>query len=234
MPAYNEEGGIASAVAEVQRELLDAAAPAHLVVVDDGSTDRTGQILDGLAEADPRIRVVHQRNGGHGAALLTALDHATGEWIFAIDSDQQIPLAEFGRLWQAASGHDVVLGVRIRRRDPVARRALTGLVRVMLPALLGVRLRDANAPCKLFRRSAWEQARPFIPRGTLAPSLFFAVHAVRAGLRVTEVEVAHRARATGVTSLRYVRLLRFCFRAFGQLVRFRHRPGDDGPPAHRR
>jgi len=224
MPAFNEEGGIASAVAEVQREVLDAIPSAHLVVVDDGSTDRTGQILDGLAGADARIRVVHQANGGHGAALLTALDRATGEWIFAIDSDQQVPLAAFCRLWPLASSHDVVLGVRARRRDPLARRALTGLVRLVLPLLLGVRLRDANAPCKLFRRSAWEQARRFIPDGTLAPSLFFAVHAVRAGLRVVEVEVAHRPRATGVTSLRYARLLRFCCRAFGQLVRYRRRP----------
>lgn len=224
MPAYNEESGIASAVAEVQREVLDAVPSAHLVVVDDGSKDRTGQILDALAETDARIRVVHRANGGHGAALLTALDHATGEWIFAIDSDQQIPLSEFRRLWPLASGHAVVLGVRARRRDPLARVALTGLVRLALPLLLGVRLRDANAPCKLFRRSAWEQARPFIPADTLAPSLFFAVHAVRAGLEVVEIEVAHRPRATGVTSLRYFRLLRFCCRAFEQLIRFRRSP----------
>lgn len=223
MPAYNEEAGIAAAVAEVQREVLDAVAPSRLVVVDDGSRDRTGHILDALAAADGRIRVIHQVNGGHGAALLTALDHATGEWILAVDSDRQIPLAEFPRLWRLATSQDVVLGVRVHRQDPVARLLLTRLVRLALLLLLGVRLRDGNAPCKLFRRSAWEQARPFIPAGTLTPSLFFAAHAVRARLRVVEVEVAHRPRATGVSSLRDLRLLRFCARAFGQLVRFRRR-----------
>ena len=73
MPAYNEEGGIEHAVGEVQHFVLDRVEDAELVVVDDGSTDRTGMILDRWAAKEPRLRVIHQTNKGHGGALRTGL-----------------------------------------------------------------------------------------------------------------------------------------------------------------
>jgi glycosyltransferase involved in cell wall biosynthesis len=221
MPAYNEEAGISEAVSEVQREVLDQVEGAGAIVINDGSRDRTGSILDALAASDGRIRVIHQANGGHGAALLTGLAAAPGEWILLVDSDRQIPLTSFAGLWSEASARDVVLGVRVQRKDPITRRLLSATVRTAILAMFGVRLRDANAPCKLIRRSVWLRVRAAIPPGTLAPSIFLAIQAVRLGLRVTEVDVPHRPRATGVASLRSLRLLRFCFRGFRQLLGFR-------------
>ena len=78
MPAYNEEQGIAEAVAEVLREVVARVPGSELVVVDDGSRDATGRILDELARAEPALRVIHQPNGGHGRALRTGLDAAAG------------------------------------------------------------------------------------------------------------------------------------------------------------
>jgi glycosyltransferase involved in cell wall biosynthesis len=72
MPAYNEEDGLAAAVAEVQRCVLDSVPDSELVVVDDGSRDGTPAILDALAARDPRIRAIHRANGGHGPAVTTA------------------------------------------------------------------------------------------------------------------------------------------------------------------
>ena len=68
MPVYNEEGAIEAAVREVQEHVLDAVPGAELIVVDDGSRDATGAILDRLARTDGRLHVIHQPNGGHGAA----------------------------------------------------------------------------------------------------------------------------------------------------------------------
>src|SRR2546426_2192 len=106
MPAYNEEGAIEEAVAEIRQHVLDAVKGSDLVVVNDGSRDKTGDILDRLAKQDDRVRVVHQANGGHGRALRTGLDAARGEYIFLIDSDRQIPLDAFALVWQAAQGKD--------------------------------------------------------------------------------------------------------------------------------
>src|SRR5215470_9236386 len=100
MPAYNEEASIAEAVREVGLEVLDMVPGSELIVVDDGSTDRTGAILDALSELDPRLCVIHQANCGHGSALMTGLERSDAEWVLLIDSDQQIPVGHFSAFWE--------------------------------------------------------------------------------------------------------------------------------------
>src|SRR5262245_17430036 len=99
MPAYNEEGAITTAVAEVREWILDRVPGSDLLVVDDGSRDGTGAILDRLAAEDPRVGVVHRPNGGHGPALRTGIEAASGDALFLIDSDRQIPLTGFAKFW---------------------------------------------------------------------------------------------------------------------------------------
>ncbi len=223
MPAYNEETVIENAVREACSAVLAASAPSELIVVDDGSTDGTGPILDRLSAADRRIIVIHRRNAGHGQALLTGLDAARGDYVLLVDSDMQIPLESFRMFWPPPPGVDAMLGVRARRRDPPARLALSSLIRFCVRLLCGVRLRDANAPFKLIRRNVWMEARAFMPENTLAPSLFLAIFARRRRLATMEKEVPHRARAGGISSLRYARLLMFCIRAFRQMLAFNRR-----------
>ncbi len=223
MPAYNEEDGIETAVREVGRWALDAVAGSELLVVDDGSRDRTGGILDGLTAGEPRLRVIHQPNAGHGGALQRGLEEARGEYVLIIDSDRQVPIEAFGPLWEAARGRDGAFGVRVDRRDPLHRLVLSSIVRVALRLIFGVRLRDANAPFKIIRRAVWISARELVPPGTLAPSIFLAIFARASGLDVVELDVPHRKRTTGVVSIRRLKLVRFCARAFGQLLAFRRR-----------
>jgi glycosyltransferase involved in cell wall biosynthesis len=222
MPAYNEEGAIEAAVDDVRAHVLDIVGGSLLLVVNDGSRDRTGAILDAIAARDPRVRVLHQPNGGHGAALMAGLSRATTDYVFLLDSDRQIPLDDFPSAWAlACGGRDAVFGVRRHRDDPAIRLALTAVVRRAVRLMFGVAIHDANVPYKLVRRAAWERASAIIPPGTLAPSLFLAAYMKARGLDVAELEVAHRERQTGVVSIRRWKLLRFCARAFRQLVRFR-------------
>lgn len=232
MPAYNEEACIADAVGEVRQHVLDRVPDSELLVVNDGSKDGTGRILDALAAADSRVRVIHQVNGGHGRALLTGLDGATGEYLFLIDSDRQIPLEAFAVLWEEARLGDGAFGVRAKRHDPLHRLLLTRLVRGAIALLFGVRVRDANIPFKIVRRSIWEDARPYIPDDTLTPSLFLAIFAATAGASIAYRRVPHRERETGVVSIRHWKLLKFCTRALRQLVAFHGRlPRHSARPA---
>jgi glycosyltransferase involved in cell wall biosynthesis len=223
MPAYNEEAAIADAVKDVILNVFSVIPEVELVVVNDGSRDATGSILDGLASQESRIRVVHQANAGHGPALRAALDAARGDFVLLIDSDRQISLVSFGTLWLQASKCDALLGIRARRQDPQLRLLLTAAVRQALPLLFGARIRDANVPFKILRRSIWLQAAPLIPPDTLAPSLFLAVFLRRGGFTVREATVPHQERKTGVVSIRRWKLLKFCTRAFMQLLAFRGR-----------
>lgn len=222
MPAYNEEDAIALAVDEVQRLVLDRVPGAELIVINDGSRDGTGRVLDELRANDARIRVIHQQNAGHGGALMAGLDAAQGELLFLIDSDRQIPLDDFPAAWShVARGADGVFGVRRHRDDPALRVWLSRGIRIVLRVLFSVTAQDANVPYKLFRRAVWHDARPSIPRGTLAPSLFLAIYARRRGYAIVDIDVVHTQRRTGKVSIRRLRLLKFCLKGFQQLLGFR-------------
>jgi len=222
MPAYNEAEGIASAVEAVRARVLDQVEASELVVVNDGSKDATGALLDGIAQGDPRVRVIHKPNGGHGPAIMTGMAAASGTYLFLVDSDDQIPLTDFEPMWAAVEqGRAAAFGVRRVRQDARLRQLLTVVIRYSLVALFGVRLHDANVPFKLLHRNLWEAARAHIPEGTLAPSLFLAVFAARRGTDIAFVEVGHQDRRTGTVSIRRWRLVKFCARAFRQLVTFR-------------
>ena len=224
MPVYNEEGAIVLALDDVQRHVLSVVPGAELIVIDDGSRDRTGALLDEAAARDPRIRVVHQVNSGHGGAILAGLAAARGECVFLVDSDRQIPLDRFPEAWAAmASGRDAVFGVRRRRHDPALRLYLTRFIKRAIAVMFGVQLEDANVPYKLLRRSIWEAARPYIPDGTLAPSLFLAIVTRLRGHDILEIDVAHKERNTGEVSIRRIKLLKFCLRGFSQMLELRRR-----------
>ena len=224
MPVYNEQDAIVSAVEDVQRHVLDHVPGSELVVVDDGSRDRTGELLDQATAGDRRVRVIHRVNGGHGAALLTGLEASTAEYVFLIDSDRQIPLDDFASAWShIVSGRDAVFGVRRRRYDPKLRLYLSGLIRQSVNVLFRVRLHDANVPYKLFRRAIWSDVRDCVPDGTLAPSMFLAIAAKSRGYNILEVDVTHKERDTGEVSLRHLKLLKFCARGLAQLFGLRAR-----------
>jgi glycosyltransferase involved in cell wall biosynthesis len=222
MPAYDEEAAIADAVHDAVAHVMPVVGDGEIVVVDDGSRDRTAAILDELALREPWLRVLHKPNGGHGSALIAGADAASGEWLLLVDSDRQIPLESFSRLWDEVQSHGgAAFGVRRRRNDPRLRLWLTALIRHALRVLFGTELYDANVPFKLVRRADWREARRLIPDDTLAPSLFLAIHLARRGVRIAQIDVPHRERETGTVSIRRWKLFRFCQRAFLQLLRFR-------------
>jgi dolichol-phosphate mannosyltransferase len=224
MPAYNEQDAIEAAVDDVQRHVLDKVSDSELVVVNDGSKDRTGELLDRMAEADTRVRAHHKPNGGHGPAIIAGLAEARGDYVFLVDSDRQIPLEHFDQLWRAVNGgKDAAFGVRRNRDDPRIRLWLTSVIRLALRALFGVTLYDANVPFKLLRRSTWQEAHALIPDDTLAPSLFLAVYMKLRGLDIAEIDVSHRERETGEVSIKRWKLVKFCARAFGQMTQFRRK-----------
>jgi dolichol-phosphate mannosyltransferase len=224
MPVYNEQDAIVAAVEDVQRHVLDHVPASELVVVNDGSRDGTAALLDKMSGADRRIRVIHQANGGHGRALLTGLDCSSGEYIFLVDSDRQIPLVDFKAAWeQVGTGSDAVFGVRRRRFDPKLRIYLSALVRESVNVLFRVRLQDANVPYKLFRRAVWTDVRDCVPDDTLAPSMFLAIAAKSRGYKILEIDVTHKERDTGEVSLRHFRLLKFCARGLAQMIGLRRR-----------
>lgn len=208
LPAHNEEAAIEGVIREVVatvRELTSGAA--EVLVIDDGSTDGTGAILDRLAGELDEVEVVHQRpNRGHGAALLAGWERAQGAWVGHLDTDDQIPADQLARLWPERNGADLVLGIRTDRDDPRHRLVVTKVLRALVHRLAGQPVRDANVPCKLASADLLAEALPLLPADTFAPSVGLVVVAARRGRVIRQVPVVHRARPHGTSSLKPVRL----------------------------
>jgi glycosyltransferase involved in cell wall biosynthesis len=222
VPAYNEAEGIGELILEIEREVVVRHARTEVIVVDDASTDGTAAVLERLARDRPWLRVERAaQNAGHGPSVVRGLELAGGEWIFQLDSDRQFVVAELARLWEVRDRADLVLGVRVERRDPGHRIVLSLAVRLVASALAGRKLRDPNVPFRLLRGKLWSELRPLVGPDTLAPSILIAVGAAVTGRRIVEVPITHLPRLHGASSLRRWRLVVFSLRGLRQLAAYR-------------
>lgn len=197
LPAYNEESNIEDTLDAACVMLPEFVEAFEVVVVDDGSRDRTAEIVTSFARQDPRVRLVqHDTNLGYGAAVGTGLKAARGDLSAFVDSDGQFSLLDLPQLLVRLDGSDVVVGYRHRRADRWNRRlnawAWTRLNRL----ILGVPARDLDCAFKLFRRSALDQLR--LTATSPAINAEILVQCVRRGLRVAQTPVTHYPRYHGV------------------------------------
>ena len=221
LPAYNEEPNIERVVRAVVPYLEARGFDYELLVVNDGSADRTGAILDGLVAEFPRLRPQHHpRNRGYGAALRTGFEAARKRFVFYMDGDGQFDIEDLDRLLPLATDEQsIVTGYRIERRDPFMRRLnakLFGgfLVRVML----GVKVRDLNCAFKLIPKKVLE-AITLESTGALINAELYG-RAIRKGFGIKEVGVHHYPREAGVQTGAHLRVI---LRAFYDLARLRQK-----------
>jgi dolichol-phosphate mannosyltransferase len=193
IPFYDEEDNVSALVDELRHVLQALDARAEVIAVDDGSTDGTGEALAVAARRWPLLRVERlPSNRGQAAALWRGFALARGSWIATLDGDGQNPPSEYGRLWAARAAADMLVGVRVDRRDDGVRRAMSRVANAVRRALLHDGVRDGGCALKLFRR---ELVRDFLPIHTLYS--FMPAFAVAAGWRMSEIAVAHRPRSAG-------------------------------------
>jgi glycosyltransferase involved in cell wall biosynthesis len=226
IPVYNE----VEALPELHQTLTDAldriSRSAEIVFVDDGSSDGSAAVLDGLAHADARTQVLHlRRNYGQTAALMAAFQHSTGDVIIPMDGDGQNDPGDIPRLLDKLSeGFDVVSGWRTRRDDRFSRRLPSVVANRLTSALLGVPLHDYGCTMKAYRREVIEDIRLY---GEM--HRFIPIYAAWEGASVTELPVSHHARRHGKSKYGFGRISRvfldlvimyFIDRAFDRPMQF--------------
>lgn len=233
MPAYNEEGCIEPVVLGWIKEFSRLfGSDFRVVVVNDGSRDRTGQILDSVVASEPRLQVVHQKNSGHGGALLRGYREALAlnpAFVFHVDSDDQFRPADFEQLWSRRTQSRCILGYRSVRHDAFHRLVITRILRLVLLALYGRLLKDSNIPFRLLESRFLREALRIIPPTTFAPNIFIAVLGARLDERLMHLPVSHEDRKTGTVSIVRWKLIRVCFRCVGELLRFRRILAENVP-----
>jgi len=221
MPVYNESEVIESILHDLERDVVSRLPDVEVIAVDDCSTDGTTAILVRLSGEREWLAVERaDANAGHGPSVLRGLRRTGGDWIFQIDSDAQFDLADFWKLWEARAEADLLLGVRVERRDPPHRLVLSRIVSLAVSTLARRRLRDPNVPFRLIRRELWEDLEPLLPPAALAPSILMALGATTRAWRVVELPVRHLPRARGSSNLRALRLVAFSARGLHELIAF--------------
>jgi len=201
MPVYNEADAVEPVVRAWAGELDRLKIRYEFLAYDDGSRDRTADVLRHIAVEKPQIVVRSHANMGHGPTISRGYREATGDWVFQVDSDDEMSPPGFEQLWSRRADYDLLLGCRKDRHATVARRIISFGSRAVVRLLFGSGLWDVNTPFRLIRRSALAAMLPRLPARAFAPNVIMAGLAVRDSLRVHQVWVPHQPRRVGTASI---------------------------------
>jgi len=195
VPVFNEQESLPQLYSKVRDVLSGLGRPWELILVDDGSRDGSGQIMDQLAASDPRIKVIHlRRNYGQTAAMMAGFDFAGGDVIVPIDADLQNDPADIPRLIRTLDeGFDVCSGWRRDRKDTSLTRLFPSwLANHVISVVSGIRLHDYGCTLKAYRRDVIKDVRLYGEMHRFVP-----IYASWNGARVTEIPVNHHPRRFG-------------------------------------
>lgn len=223
MPVYNEEGAIGKVLEKWVAQLDALGIKYQIHAYNDGSRDRTGEILREAMERFPGKVVAHDKtNSGHGPTILKGYcDNAdSNTWLFQIDSDDEMGPGEFPALWEKRADYDFLVGIRDGRTQPLPRKIISFCSRLSVRIFYGKSIWDVNTPYRLMRSSEFSPVFKMIPANTFAPNVIISGMAARKKLRCFEHPVPHGNRQTGEVSIKKWKLLKAAFRSFRQTICF--------------
>ncbi len=195
-PCYNEQDNVERVVNRSIEILEPLDIDYELIIVNDGSKDRTSQIAHKLAEANSKIKVVdHPTNLGYGAALQSGFRAATKEFVFYTDGDGQFDIAELPPLFDLMNDCDIVSCCRINRQDNFIRKLNAFCWTTLVCMLFKMKLKDIDCAFKLYRRNIFDNMQ-MKSTGALIDTEILA-RAVKKGCRIVQRPVHHYPRTAG-------------------------------------
>ncbi|MBP7583300.1 MAG: glycosyltransferase family 2 protein [Spirochaetes bacterium] len=195
LPVYNEEENVTLQYKNITENLDTTQLKYEIIFVDDGSSDRSVEILTEIAKKDRRVKIVQfRRNFGQTAAMAAGIDHSTGDIIIFMDSDLQNDAGDIARMVDKINeGYDVVSGWRKDRKDKlISRKIPSKIANWLISRVSGVPLHDLGCSLKAYRGEVLRQVKLY---GEM--HRFIPVHASWVGARIAELPVMHHARQFG-------------------------------------
>lgn len=221
-PVCNESFIIEQTLRNYIAELQERIGDVEFIVYEDGSTDDTKAVLERLEHELPIRLYMSDERKGYQNALKDAMGLATKPWFFVVDSDYQFAAIDFWRLEPLRDKYDIIIGIKVPRRDPFYRVFLAWGYNILLRSLFKVPYRDMDTGFRLYRRDVVDG----LSSSVCYMSFFNAEFLIRAhfkGYKIAQVAVRHYARKIGSTSIFYISKLFFiCFQQFAGMFRLWH------------
>ena len=215
-PAHNEEANIEQMCNALRRVLPNVTKDFEIIIVNDGSSDKTGEVADRLASGDGKIRVVHhERNLGYGAAIRSGINACKKEYVFFTDGDNQFDVSQLSLFVPLISKYDGMIGFRLNRQDNFIRKANAWAWNRLVQWMFGLKARDIDCAFKLFHRKVFEKIQLESSGAMISTEMLVKIKKNR--YRLHEIGVHHSPRLAGKQSGANLRVI---LRAFKELYHF--------------
>lgn len=192
IPAYNDETTVGRLIADADVLLKEVCDDYEIVVVNDGSRDGTLALLQQIAAANPRVRLInHEVNRGFGRTIKELYLAGKRELVFSLPGDYQYAPKELLTMAQGLATHDFVIGLRVKRNDPWRRKVQSLIYNTLLTLLYGNRHKDVNS-IKLFRSEVLDYVK--LESDTAFVDAELVIKAERAGFKIVEIPIEHLPR----------------------------------------
>jgi len=211
IPAYNEEANIASIIKDWYPIVERIGNGSKLVIIDDGSKDRTYSIMQEQSVSLPALLPLTKPNGGHGATVLYGYHYALKEgadYIFQTDSDGQTLPDEFWPFWELRESYDMIIGNRKGRQDGLSRVFVTKILKLVLWLYFHVNITDANTPFRLMKASTLKELISYIPKNHNLSNVLLSALYAKKKLAVKYLPITFRPRQGGVNSINMKKIIR--------------------------
>lgn len=227
LPAHNEQDNIEIVVRRALAVLPHFTDSFEILIVNDGSRDLTGEIIDRLSMDDDRVKAIHHKvNRGYGGALKSGFRASRMDYVMFMDSDRQFDIADIRLLSPFVPLFDIVAGFRMERSDPIHRRINAEVFNLAVRILFGVHMRDLDCAFKVFRGDLL-RSLDLTTSGALINAETQA-KLRRQGATLVQIGVPHYARVAGQATGGSIRVI---LRAMGETVVLWLRMHQYRPPA---
>ncbi len=196
------------------------------MVINDGSKDNTLQILYENFNNEKNIKIIDKKNSGHGATILYGYKKCLDdyEFIFQVDSDNEMEAKYFNLIWKDKDKYDFVVENRLLRKQQLSRKMISKISRILVQILFNnisnIKYFDVNSPYRLMRVSSFYEIISSIPDYYFAPNVVISAMAMHKKLLIKSVDISHKERNTGEVSIKKFKLLKVAIKSFIQIIKY--------------